>query len=179
MKNKYLKFLLVLVISLLLVACGSDSNDVPSLADTPIPDAVDEALDDEALMMEFTECLRNEGLEVADPKVDANGNIQFPEIIDEKGVSKEEWWGVCGTIIERITFEEKKVDRSSQLEEYFEIATCMSEAGFDIGEPTAETLDTWMDDLKNTFDWDDPDAEEVIDICFGDGSSGSKGGSGK
>ena len=54
----------------------------------------------------------------------------------------------------------------------------MNEAGFDVGEPTAETLDTWMDDLKNTFDWDDPDAEEAVETCFG-GGSGKGGNKGK
>ena len=102
MSIKYLLFVLFLFISLFIAACGSESNDVTSLADTPIPDAADEDLDDEVLMIEFTECLRNEGLEVADPKVDTDGNIQFPEIIDEGGISKEEWWKVCGPIIERI-----------------------------------------------------------------------------
>lgn len=38
----------------------------------------------------------------------------------------------------------------------------MREADFDIGEPTAETLDTWMTDLKNTFDWNDSDAVPLI-----------------
>jgi hypothetical protein len=34
-----------------------DSRDEPSLAATPISVAVNEDLDDEALMMEFDECL--------------------------------------------------------------------------------------------------------------------------
>ncbi len=179
MKNKYLQLITVLITSLILTACGSDSNDVPSLAATPIPDAINEEPDDETLMLEFAECLRNEGLQVTDPTVDADGNIQFPEIIDEKGIPKEEWWEFCGPIIENITLEEKEVDRTAQLEQYLEITACMNEAGFDIEEPTAETLDTWMGDLKNTFDWDDPDAEEIIDTCFGSGSGdGDRSGGG-
>jgi hypothetical protein len=180
MKIKYFQIILLLVISLILAACSSDSNDVPSLAATPIPDAANEKLDDEALMLEFAECLRNEGMQVTDPAVDADGNIQFPEIIDENGIPKEEWWEFCGPIIENITLEEKEVDRTAQLEQYLEITACMNEAGFDIEEPIAETLDTWMIDLKTTFDWDDPDAQEVIDTCFGDGSGdGGKSGDGK
>jgi hypothetical protein len=176
-------FLLALVISLLLSACGSDSNDVPSLAATPIPDAEEKVIDDEALVMEFAQCLRDEGMEITDPTVDTDGNIQMPELVEGATATKDEWiaaYEVCGEIIENITFEEKEVDRSAQLEEYLEIAACMSEAGFDIGEPIAETLDTWMADLKNTFDWDDPDAQDVVDTCFGGGSDGEgKGGGGK
>jgi len=181
MKTNYLLFLLVLVTSLILTACGSDSNDVPSLAATPIPDVADEAIDNETLMLEFTECLRNEGMQITDPTVDSDGNIQKPELVEGATFNNEEWiaaYEVCGEIIENITFEKKEVDRSAQLEQYLEIAACMSEAGFDIGEPTAETLDTWMSDLKNTFNWDDPDAQDVINMCFGD-DAGGKGGRGK
>jgi len=181
MKKKTAKLILLLAIGLLLAACGSDSNNVPSLAATPTPGPADENLDNEALMMEFTECLRNEGLEVADPKVNADGNIEKPETVDGAEISKEEWiaaYEVCGELIENITFEQKEIDRSAQLDTYIEVAACMQEAGFDIEEPTAETLETWMEDLKNTFDWDDPDAIETFDICFGvsSGGDGGKGG---
>jgi len=183
MKNKYLQLIMVLVISLILAACGTASNDVPSLVATPIPDAIDEALDDEALMMEFAECLRNEGMQVTDPAVDAAGNIQMPEMVEGATATKEEWiaaYAVCSEIIENITFKKKEFDRTEQLDELIELAACMSEAGFDIEEPTAETLDTWMFDLKTTFDWDDPDAEEVIDSCFGgDSDNSGKSGGGK
>jgi hypothetical protein len=183
MKNKYYQIILILLMSIFLAACGSDSSDVPSLAATPLPAAADEVLDDEALMMEFAECLRDEGMQITDPTVDADGNIQMPELVEGATASKEEWveaYEVCGEIIENITFKEKEIDRTAQLEQYLEIATCMSEAGFDIGEPTAETLDTWMADLKTTFDWNDPDAQDVIDTCFGDGSGdGGKSGGGK
>jgi hypothetical protein len=183
MKNKYFKLLFVLVISLLLVACGSASNDVPSLDAIPIPAAEDDELDDETLIMEFTECLRNEGMQITDPTVDADGNVQIPELVEGATATKEEFseaYEVCGEIIGNITFAEKEIDRTAQLEQFIEIAACMNEAGFDVGEPTAETIDTWMGDLKNTFDWDDPDAQEVIDSCFGGGSDGDgKGGGGK
>jgi hypothetical protein len=172
---------LMAVIDLGLSSCGSDSNDVPSLAATPTPGAADEVLDNEALMMEFSECLRNEGMEITDPMVDADGNIQKPELVEGATASKEEWiaaYEVCGDIIENITFEKKEVDRSEQVDLYVELAACMREAGFDIEDPTAETLDTWMGDLKTTFDWKDPDAQAAFDTCMG-GSSGGDGGKGK
>jgi hypothetical protein len=181
MKTQYLLIFMVLVCSLILVACSSGSKDVPSLAATPTPGAADEARDDEALMLEFTECLREEGFEVMDPVVDSDGNIQLPEInweeMDESRIEElKETYEVCMATIEGITLEKEKVDRSAQLDEYLKISVCMSEAGFDVGEPTEETLDTWMTNLKNTFNWDDPDAQEVIDNCFGGGSgNGSKG----
>jgi hypothetical protein len=105
MKHWQIFYLIVLIslTGIVLAACDSDSNDVPSLAATPTPDEADEILDIETKMMAFTECLRNEGLEVLDPVVDSDGNIQKPEIVEGANISKKEWiaaFDVCGEIIE-------------------------------------------------------------------------------
>ena len=47
MNKQYLQLVLVIVLSLILVACDPNSNDIPSLAATPTPVAVNEELDDE------------------------------------------------------------------------------------------------------------------------------------
>ena len=178
MTNKLAKLILLAVLSLTLAACSSDSNDVPSLGATPTPGPADEVLDTEARMMEFAECLRNEGMQITDPMVDPDGNIQKPELIEGATASKDEWieaYEVCGEIIENITFERKEVDRSEQVDQYVELAACMRDEGFDLEDPTAETLDIWLTDFKNVFDWDDPNAEAAFETCFG-GSSGGDGG---
>jgi hypothetical protein len=181
MTNKHFKLILVVVISLLIPACGSDSNDVPSLAATPTPGAADEIVDVEAKMMEFTECLRNEGLEVIDPVVDSDGFIEKPEFAEGFEPTKEEAnaaFEACAEIIENITFEQKEVDRSEQLDQYLALAACLRDEGFDIDEPTAETLEIWMGDFKNMFDWKDPDAQAAFDTCMG-GNIGDNDGKGK
>jgi hypothetical protein len=172
---------MVAAIGLALAACGSDSNDVPSLAATPTRGPADEVLDVEARMMEFAECLRNEGMEIIDPMVDSDGNIQMPQLVEGATASKEEWvavYEVCGEIIENITFERKEVDRSEQVDQYVELAACLRDEGFEVEDPTAETLDIWMTDFKNMIDWNDPDVEAAFDECMG-GSSGGNGGKGK
>ena len=180
MNCKFAKLILLGVLAILLAACGSSSNDVPSLAATPIPAVEDETLDVEARMMDFAECLRNEGMEITDPMVDSDGNIQKPEPVEGATASKEEWieaYEVCGEIIENITFEKKEIDRSEQVDQYVEMATCMRDQGFDMEDPTAETLDIWMTDFKTLFDWDDPDVEAAFETCFGGGfkDDGGKG----
>jgi hypothetical protein len=169
MKKKFL-LLLGLLIFLGLNSCDSETNRVPSLTENPMPDAIDEAQDEEALVMEFAECLRDEGMDIIDPSVDIDGNIQLPELVEGAMVTKEEWneaYDVCGEIIKDITFEKRGVDRSEQLEEYIELAGCLQDQGFDIIEPTAETLITWMADLKNILDLDDPDTQEAFEGCMG------------
>ena len=74
------------MISLGLTACGSDTNDVPSLSVTPTPDAADQALDDEVLMMEFAECLRDEGMQVTDPTARPNSTRSFIRLRQRRNV---------------------------------------------------------------------------------------------
>lgn len=174
-------FAMIAVIGLGLTACGSDSYDVPSLAATPTPGAANEILDVEAKMMEFTECLRNEGLEIIDPVVDSDGNVLKPELVEGANVTKEEWiaaYEVCGEIIENVTFEKEEVDRSEQVDQYVELAACLRDEGIEVEDPTAETLDIWMTGFKTMIDWDDPDAQAALETCMG-GSSGGNDGRGK
>lgn len=169
------------VLGLNLAACSSDSNDVPSLSAPATLVGEVEDLDDEARMMEFAECLRNEGMEVTDPGVDSDGNIQKPQLVEGATASKKEWgeaYEACGEIIKNITFEKEDIDISEQVDQYVELAACMRDEGFDVEDPTAETLDIWMVDFKNTIDWKDPDIQEAFDECMG-GRSGGDGGKGK
>ena len=120
-------------------------------------------------------------MEIIDPVVDPDGNVQKPELVEGSVISKEEWnaaFEVCGEIIENITFGKEEVDRSEQVDEYLALAACLRDEGFDVEDPTAETLDIWMTDFKNVFDWDDPDAQAAFETCMG-GSSGSNDGKGK
>jgi hypothetical protein len=183
MKNrKVMLFILMMATQLLgLTGCGSDSKDVPSLESTPTAVAADEMMSNEAIMMAFTECLREQGVEVMDPVVDSDGFVDKPEFVEGFEASKEELdaaMEVCEEILEGFTFEGKNIDRSEQIDEYLELAACLREEGFDIDEPTASTLETWLIDFKTTFDWDDPDTMEAYEICSGiEGDAG--GGKGK
>jgi DNA-binding winged helix-turn-helix (wHTH) protein len=96
MTSKLAKLILVTAIGLILVACGSDPDDVPSLrttGDTQVPestaDAADKVRDNEAAMMAFTQCLRDQGIEVYDPVVDSEGNVQKPQLAEGVGAKTE------------------------------------------------------------------------------------------
>jgi len=166
MTNKLAKLILVVVVSgLLLAACGSDSEDVASLESIedaqgaePTPGA---ALDNEARMMAFTQCLRAQGVEVYDPVVDAEGNIGKPEFVegvDSKSKEFGEAWEACDHHLEGFTSEKESVDVSETVDQGVALATCLREKGYDVDEPTAETLDQWGADFKEAIDWDDPAA---------------------
>jgi len=177
MKYKPITFIAMAVISILiLAACGSDSPDVPSLGATPTPVTAEEALDNEARMMAFTQCLREQGIEVRDPVVDSEGNVDKPEFIE--GYDKEALgatWEACAEHLEGFTFERKRVDMSEVVDQWVAIATCLRDKGYDVDDPTAETLGQWLGDFKERIDWKDPAAVADYEECSGDAGMGGTG----
>jgi len=181
MEHKLARLIVVAATGLVLAACGSKSEDVASLAATPTAAVEDVVLDDEAKMMAFTQCLRDQGIELLDPVVDADGNVQKPAVAEGFEASKEKWtaaYALCGELIEGVTFGKERVDLSDKVDQYVELAACLRDEGFDVDDPTAETLDTWMADFKTVLDWDDPGLLEAYESCAG-GSLKGNGGKGK
>jgi hypothetical protein len=129
-------------------------------------------------MMAFTQCMRDQGIELLDPVVDADGNIQKPEPVEGFEASKEKWAtasAVCGELIERITIGKERVDVSETVDQWVALATCLREEGLDVDDPTAETLEIWLTDLKTTIDWEDPQVVEAYESCTGTSLGGNKG----
>ena len=172
MGNKWAKWMLVATIVLLLVACRSRSNDLPSLDTkrraTPTAVVEEEPLDDEAKMMAFTECMRDQGIELVDMGVDSEGNVQRPTLAEGALVSREEFGEareVCGVHLEGLTLGRERQDRSEQIDRYVALATCLREKGYNVDDPTAETFDQWGADFRVEFDWDDPKAQAAYKEC--------------
>ena len=186
MNHKAMRFTMVAALGILaLAACRSDSNDVATLRTTDdtqveVPNADPAPIrDNEAMMMALTQCLRDQGIEVLDPVVDAEGNVQKPELAE--GVEWDEEtmgfaWEACAEHLEGFTFEEKRVDASEQVDQFVALAACLRDKGYDVDDPTAEMLEQWMGDFKMSINWDDPAAEADFGECSGDmfGESGGK-----
>ncbi len=179
MKRKHIAIIAVAVIGILfLAACSSDSDDVPSLRTTgdtqlvePTAKAADTVRDNEAQMMAFTQCLRDQGIDVLDPAVDSDGNVQKPELaagVDAKQKGFTAIYEACAEHLEGFTFEKKRVDVSEQVDQGVALATCLRNKGYDVDEPTAETLDQWRADFKLSIDWEDPTAIADYEECSGD-----------
>lgn len=148
MKTKLVKLLFVTGIALMLVACKSNAKDVATLhteATQPVEATPLAPLDNEIMMMAFTECLREHGIEAVDPVVDAEDNIQKPELVAGTQWDKEtmgEAWEACAEQLEGFTFKKERVDTSEIVDQYMELAACRRDKGYNINDPTAETLDT-------------------------------------
>ena len=147
---------LLLTLALVAGACTGES-DLPSVAsletDSANPSAVsedpdaDRAEDSEAAMLAFTQCLRDQGIDVGDPTIDADGNLQLPpiefdssdaatdpdqppdlsELEDKIAPCEEHLEGVVGTFNPGLT---------TEIEDMFlDYAECMRENGVDLPDP--------------------------------------------
>jgi len=166
-KNTHI-LILSIMICLLLAACGSVRDDVPSLGATPTPVIEEEILDDEARVMAFVECMQKEGIELNAPVVDEDGNVQAPEVVDGVELTRAEWaapFEVCGHHIEGISFGRERIDMSERVDQMVELATCLRGKGYDVDDPTIETIEQWRVDFRLGFNWDDPDAMEAYENC--------------
>jgi len=168
MKKNAVKIILLVAISLLLVACSASTDDVPSLEATPAAVVEAQPLDDEAKVMAFVECVRDEGMQLKDPVVEADGNIQPPEVVEGVTYTREEWtapYEICDHHIEGISLGEKSGDMSEQLDQMVTLATCLNEKGFKVDEPTIETIEQWLIEFRVIYDWADPDAMAAYKEC--------------
>ncbi len=136
--------------ALVVTACSSESSadeGVASLAgtetslDTSTTGATDE-VDVEQAMLDFTQCLRDHGIDVPDPTVDDSGNFRFvrPQGLAEGNpdFDREEMraaFEACQSELEGITLGRGGFDRTAIQDTLIEYAACMRDNGYDMDDP--------------------------------------------
>ena len=181
---------------MLSIACGSDTAGVASLErveSTPVvrptEDSPREIVEGEAEVMAFTQCMRDQGIEVKDPVVDADGNLQRPEPIEGAQLTIEDLrpaFEACQQHLEGMTFGRERPDVSEIVDQLIELTSCLRDKGYEVDDPTAEELGQWRGNFRTQFDFDDPDAVEAYEACNpfsppdggGPGGRGGRGGPG-
>lgn len=134
-----------LLLVLLLVACGGDGSDevVPSAdGDNASGDdqGGEQAEDREAELLEWVECMRDQGADVPDPEVDADGNLGFPDGIRVTGDGAGDGalarpTEACGSMPRGAAGGGGQVDQSEFEDTVLEYAQCMRDQGVDMPDP--------------------------------------------
>jgi len=167
---------MVAAFGLVLAACGSGSADVASLDDTEdtekVGDEADGFVDGEAAVLAFTQCMREQGIEYEDPVVDSDGYVQKPQLAEGVDLKKDDLtdkgtWDACAEHLEGVTFAGSRGDKTAAVDEFVELASCLRESGFDVDDPTVETLEIWLEAFRAEFDFDDADAHAAYEACTG------------
>ncbi|MBT8212475.1 MAG: hypothetical protein KJN71_04930 [Acidimicrobiia bacterium] len=186
---------LVAAFGLVFAACGGGSDTgVASLegaTTTTIAESAD--VNTEEAFLEWAQCMRDNGIDVADPTVDADGNIQLPRPGGGEGeqgqIDRETAQAArqaCEEYLETITLGARNRDDSEFQDLLLDFASCMREEGIDMPDPDFST--GTPGGPLGQIDRSDPAFQEGLETCgeilagFGPGEGapppGGRGGGG-
>jgi len=147
---------LILVLALMAAACSDsgDSAEIATLATDPANASQsdsevggDPVAQSEAAMLAFTQCLRDQGIDVDDPTMDADGNMQLPPINIEMpdavadpdelpDMSEfEDMIAPCEEHLEGVVSTFSSADTTEVEDKLLAYAECMRENGVDMPDP--------------------------------------------
>ncbi|MFQ5968421.1 MAG: hypothetical protein ACE5MI_12565 [Acidimicrobiia bacterium] len=184
---------LLAALALVAVACGSEASaeGVASLSDTDTtigaePSGETEDLNVEESFLAFTQCMRDEGIDLPDPELDANGNITFGGFDRDPGADPEDIraaFGVCQEHIEGVVQQFIGRDLTEIQDTLVEYAACMRENGYDMPDPDFSGFGPGQGGgpFGGAIDPNDPAFQTANEICqeiFTDAFGGRLGGPG-
>jgi hypothetical protein len=200
-------FLLLLGLLLLTASCdgsGDSTDGVASLegADTLTVSPETEttvAVDQEQAMLDFAACMRDNGVDIEDPTVDADGNLQFGGLRGAAGTedidrdAMRQAMDTCRNLIEGLAIGPGggDFDPTELQDTMLEYAACMRDNGFDMPDPDFSSSGPSADGTGEgrggpfgSIDHSDPDFQVAQQACqdilsgFGRGAIGGGPGGG-
>ncbi len=161
--------ILLIALSLIVGACGEQKTAEVATIDSTTTSSttlsVTGADDNEAevAMLAFTACLRDEGVDVPDPTVDADGNPRFTQPPDLSEITSDQLnaaLDACRDELEQVTIGFIGTDLTGIEDAMLEYAQCMRANGFDLPDPKLDLNFGGPDGFQGPFgeiDFADPD----------------------
>ncbi len=157
---------------LVIGACATDTVTTSAIASLEQSDnqdrntsALEEILEQEQQLFEFSACMRSEGIDIGDPTVDTDGNVALGTpmsmITDHSGLMTA--YAACRDLIGNRPLGHSGEDRSAVHDRLVDYAKCVREAGY-YEMPDPDFSDTG-DDLFPGLDTDDPDYQIAEMSC--------------
>lgn len=193
----------LVVFALLVAGCSGTGNadeGVASLSDVSIVDDAttttgNAAVDQEQAMLDFAACMRDNGVDIQDPTVDANGNVQFGGFrgAGDGTVDRETLQAArdaCQDQLDGVVlgFRGEAPDLTEMQDMFVEYAACMRENGYDMPDPDFSSFGPGGDGQPGqgggpfaSIDPDDPDFAAAQQVCqdilgdFGRGFADGRG----
>ncbi len=199
-----MKFRLLIAVALFVTACSGTADAGEGVASLEVaePGATDvtEEMSAEEAAIAFTACMRENGVDMEDPTVDADGNVTpgRPLNLPEPGEgqaddgAREEIQGAfeaCGEFLDGAAFGFGQIDQTELQDQLIELAACLRDQGVDVADPDLSDLGpggTPGEGGPFGIDFQDPEVEAALDQCedllpnvgrgFGGGGPGGGGG---
>ena len=126
-------------------ACGSDpktATDVPSLNGTKSSGSVTTTtIDPEEAVQKFVACLREQGLEIADPKVGSDGQVDMRSIFENADIQpgSDDFRAAqekCGSLLANAGFGPSEESQKARQEAMLAFTSCLRKEGLEVGDVT-------------------------------------------
>ena len=174
--------MLVAVVMLVAAACGGSDEgaDVASLSGDGTPlelaEAADEEVDLEAALLEFTACMRENGVDLPDPEVDSEGNValgvrQAAQAADIPRDDMQAAFAECGDLLDGVAQLFERADITELEDQLLEFAQCMRDNGIDMPDPDLSFTPGDGDGPGEgggpfgDVDFEDPEFQAAFDLC--------------
>jgi hypothetical protein len=124
-----------------LAACtigGEESQGVVTIESTTATTVVDEEITFEEGVLEFAQCMREEGVNFPDPTFDIDGNPQFDNLEIENEEEFESAFENCEDILRNALPEQFDLDpevEAALVDASLEFSKCMRDQGIDFPDP--------------------------------------------
>ena len=131
----------ILAFVALFAACtigGEESQGVVTIESTTVTTVVDEETTFEEGVLEFAQCMREEGINFPDPTFDIDGNPQFDNLEIENEEEFESAFENCEDILRNALPEQFDLDpevEAALVDASLEFSQCMRDQGIDFPDP--------------------------------------------
>ncbi len=175
----------LVVAALLLAACGEAAANVASLENADgveDPQSSQEEVDTEVALLAYAQCMRDNGVDVPDPTVDSEGNVQLPRPagadIDRNavGAARE----ACSQHLEGLSLGfGGGGDQTEIADQLLAFAECLRDQGLDVDDPDFSEGGARGRGILGGLDQNDPEVAAALEACgdlftFGGGRGGNE-----
>lgn len=136
--SKKVRILLLLSIFSACTIGGEESQGVVTIESTTETTTVDEEITFEEGVLDFAQCMREEGINFPDPTFDIDGNPQFDNLEIENEEEFESAFENCEDILRNALPEQFDLDpevEAALVDASLEFSQCMREQGIDFPDP--------------------------------------------
>ena len=136
--SKKVKTLLLLLVFSACTIGGEDSQGVVTIESTTATTIVDEEITFEEGVLNFAQCMREEGINFPDPTFDIDGNPQFDNLEIENEEEFENAFENCEDILRNALPEQFDLDpevEAALVDASLEFSQCMRDEGIDFPDP--------------------------------------------
>ena len=146
---------------------GEESQGVVTIESTTVTTVVDEEITFEEGVLEFAQCMREEGINFPDPTFDIDGNPQFDNLEIENEEEFERAFENCEDILRNALPEQFDLDpevEAALVDASLEFSQCMRDQGIDFPDPKPGEFGFFA--FRDAdIDFTSEDVQEAFEIC--------------